>query len=169
VDLNARGDVAGWALTAGGKHHATLVTSPTLYERVMDVANGLPATPRQFSDASARLTDALNPNMWNSAGTALTYPDGAHFFDLLKQAVDRLDKVSNNAQAQQAVAELWAIARELAAHAVDHAASTPGALASDLELAQRQLAAAQDRWSADHSDAFERLKQAWTSAEAALQ
>ena len=31
------------------------------------------------------------------------------------------------------------------------------------------LAAAQDRWSADHSDAFERLKQAWTSAEAALQ
>jgi len=143
-------------------------TPPTPYDRVKDVADGLPSTPRAFSDAKARLADALNPSLWNSTGTALTYPDGTQFFDSVKQAIDRLDKVTDPAAAQ-AEADLWAIVQQLTARVVKQAASTPGASVDLVNVAQRQLSAAGERWALDHSDAFARLKQAWSSAEAALQ
>ncbi|HEV3353345.1 MAG TPA: hypothetical protein VG076_10495, partial [Acidimicrobiales bacterium] len=57
-----------------------------------------------------------------------------------------------------------AIADQVASDAVSRALSTPGARVHDLETAQRQLTAAHQRWAVDKSDAWERLKQAWRSA-----
>jgi probable HAF family extracellular repeat protein len=167
LDVNAGGDVAGFANSAAGLSHATLFSPPTPYDRVKEVADGLPSTPRPLGDAKARLGEALDLSLWNSTGTALTYPDGMQFFDKVKQAIDRLDKSTDQVAANDEAA-LFAIAEQLTARVVKQAASTPGASADLVDVAQRQLAAAQERWAVDHSDAFERLKQAWRSAEAAL-
>jgi hypothetical protein len=168
LDVNDAGQVAGAAATADGSLHPTLFSPPTPYDRVQDVADGLPSMPRPFSDAKARLAEALNLSLWNSTGTALSYPVGTQFFDSVKQAIDRLDKVTDPGAAN-AEADLWAIAQQLTARVVKRAASTPGASANLVDVARRQLSAAAERWAVDHSDAFARLKQAWRSAEAALQ
>jgi hypothetical protein len=152
VDVNAVGRLAGFAVNAGGWMHATLWSPPTPYDRVQAVLAGLPATSPRFVTASAALRMALDPGEWNAAGTALSYPNGMHFFDQVKQAVDQLDKVQNNQGAQKAIADLWTIAHQLAADAAGPS----------------QLASADARWSLNHTDAIERLKQAWRSAAGAL-
>jgi probable HAF family extracellular repeat protein len=168
VGVNAVGQVAGSALTADGSTHAALFSAPPPYDRVKEVADALPATPKPFADAKARLAEALDPALWNARGTELSDPSGMHFFDRVKQAVDRLDKVANSAEARAAVEELWAVAEEVATEAVDDAAATPGAGATEVERAQRHLASAGERWATNHSDAFEGLKQAWRTAEGAV-
>jgi probable HAF family extracellular repeat protein len=165
VAVNAGGQVAGFAVAASGFMHAAFWSPPTPYERVQEVAADLPASPHRFVDAGAKLRQALDPLLWNSAGTALAYPDGMKFFDRLKETIDQLDKVPNSPDAQKAIAELWAVADQLATRSVNEAASTPGVRANDVANAQRQLASGEARWSVDHTDALERLKQAWRSAE----
>jgi hypothetical protein len=86
------------------------------------------------------LAAALDPALWNSDGTALTYPNGAQFFDRVKQAVDLLDKVNGSSVGSKAEADLWAIADELAGHPVIK--GPPG-----------------------HANAYEQLKQAWRGAQ----
>jgi probable HAF family extracellular repeat protein len=168
VDVNATGQVAGFASAAGGSMHATLFSPPTLYERVQEVAAGLPLAPHRFVDANGHLQQALDPSSWDTGGTALSYPDGMQFFDRLKETIDQLDKVPNSAEAQRAIADLWAIADQLATRSVADAASTTSARPNDVAVAQRQLTSAEARWSVNHTDALERLKQAWRSAEGAV-
>lgn len=152
VAVNTAGQVAGFAVTADGSSHAALYAPPTPYQRVQEVAAGLPATTPRFAEAGADLGQALNPSLWNSTGTALSYPNGMAFFDAVKQAIDQLSKVQNSPVAQKAIADLWTVAHQLAADV----AGLP------------QLASAEARWSTGHTDALERLKQAWRSAEAAV-
>jgi 23S rRNA A2030 N6-methylase RlmJ len=74
----------------------------------------------------------------------------------VKEAIDQLDKAPNSADAQKAISILWSVADGLATRSVSHAG-----------VGQPQLANAEARWSVDHTDAVERLKQAWRTAEAA--
>jgi hypothetical protein len=168
LDVNAAGQVAGFAVTTGGWMHATFFSPPTPYERVQEVAAGLPMAPQRIVEAGAHLRQALDPSLWNTPGTALTFPNGMQFFDRVKETIDQLDKVPNSPVAEKAIADLWAIAEQLASRSVAHATATSGARANDVAVAQRQLASAESRWSVSHTDALERLKQAWRSAESAV-
>ena len=153
VDVNAAGKVAGFAVTAGGSMHAVLFSPPTPFDRVQEIVAGLPANSPRFTAAAADLGEALNPSLWNAGGTALSYPNGSQFFDAVKQAVDQLNKLPNSPVAQKAMADIWALAEQLVGRSVP----------------QSQLATAEARWSTGHTDALERLKQAWRTAGGAVQ
>ena len=154
---------------------------PSYQAEVQGVVDGLnallPASSskvgKRIEKAIDRLEDALAPRNWAN-GSFLDDKDGKKFFDRARQAVQELDKITNDGgpEAEAALAaidELVVIADALASNQID-VAERNGVDPKQIAKAQKEYGKAADELAKGKPDkAVEHVRKAWDRATKAIE